>query len=159
MGKLIFQTAGIILLILLGLLVLGWVFRIVAFVLSFITGLLLLAAFVYLISLLFKIGKKENTVSASYQVVNYSLPSVPLFISEPSIRELVKSQQQNTLAELSMNGNILELDNNTEVIVLEDNRDKEAVRIRVKHGQHQGKEGWICRSTLQKHEQKLIEGN
>lgn len=159
MFKLILQIVGVIVLALLGLMLLGFVFRMVSILISMVVGLLILAGIVYLVSLLFKLGKDEEVKAYSFKILDRTKTAVPLFAAEPTVKDLVHTQQISKLTEWALNGTIVEIDNDTQVIVLEDNREKEAVRVRVSNGQFKGRDGWVCRSVLHKTEdQNLLNG-
>lgn len=103
----------------------------------------------------------ETKKNYSFKILDRTKAAVPLFVAEPSVRDLVQTQQVSRLTELVLDGTILEVDNDSQVIVLEDEREKEAVRVRVSAGQFKGREGWVCRSVLHKYEdqnQKLLKG-
>lgn len=160
MLKLILKIFVLILAVIVGLVLLGFLFKLVSLIVSLAIGLLILAGFVYLIGYLLKLGARtEQSRLDSFTVFNYSHPAVVLFTGEPSVRDLVNVQSDQISAERALDGSIIEIENNTQVIVLEDRKEKDAVRVRVAGGRFNGQTGWVCRSVLrQPSEQKLIDG-
>lgn len=159
--KLLAQFIGAVVLGILGLVLFFWALHLLGAIISFALGVLMLVGFIYLISLLFKIGTKQtqSKLDSSYKVSAMKQPAVALFAAEPSVSQLVNAESMSHVTEWSLNGSIVEVDNDTEVIILDDKREKSAVRIRVSKGQYQGREGWVCRSNLQKSDNnKLLPG-
>lgn len=68
---------------------------------------------------------------------------IPVFLSEPTMAEMLqaKSSQQDEAEDL------LVIEPNTTVTVLNDSG-KQALKIRILSGKHQGRVGWICKSLL-----------
>jgi hypothetical protein len=156
----IVKMVGVGLAVLLGFMLLIWLLRVFTMVVSLVFGLLILVFIFYLVSSLFKIPiKAEETKRDAFKLVDFTQPSVALFAAEPSVSELLGAQELSGLREASAAGCLVEVDNDTEVIVLDDSRQKDAVHVRVAGGQHKGREGWVCRSVLQKSTaEKLLPG-
>ena len=72
-----------------------------------------------------------------------------LYTREPSIADLAKAKEAAGAKELEDKGFVLQLNNNTRVSVVED-KQQEAVKVKILDGRSQGKVGWICRSALVK---------
>jgi len=157
---LLFRLIALFILATVGLAILLWLLHLLGALIAMAIGVLMLAGIVYLICFLFNInlGFLKKAQSFSYKVSSYKQPAVALFMAEPSVNQLINVENQNQLTEWALNGSILEIDNNTEVIILEDAREKQAVHIKVKAGQHKGRDGWVCRSTLQQSAEKLLPG-
>jgi hypothetical protein len=68
---------------------------------------------------------------------------IPVFLSEPTMAEILqaKNSQQDEAEDL------LIIEPNTIVSVLNDSG-KQAVKVRILSGKHQGRVGWICKSLL-----------
>jgi hypothetical protein len=124
------KIVGIVLLALLGLIILGWVVRIVSFVFSLALGVLFIAGAIWLLTYLFKIGSNSGSPAKTFLVQDYTRNGVVLFSKEPAASDLLKAQMSSAdSAEFGA-----ELANSTEVIVLGEIRQGEAVRVRVKDG-------------------------
>ena len=165
--KLILQIIGAIFLMILGMIVLGFLMRMMAIMATMAIGFLffaiIFALVVALIAVIFKVkigfnmGAKKKQ---GYKVYDRNKTAVPLFVAEPSVKDLVQIQQMSILTEKVLDGTVLEVDNESQVIVLNDTREKEAVRVRINNGQFKGREGWVCRSVLQSSDdKKLISGS
>lgn len=161
--KLILQIIGVLCLIIFGMLLLAWVIRVLSILATMAIGFLFFATIVVLVAMLFKVKigfKMEEKKKYSFKIADRTKMAVPLFVAEPSVKDLVQIQQMSKLTEMVLDGTVLEVDNDSQVIVLADEREKEAVRVRVDGGQFKGREGWVCRSVLQKtEEKKLITGS
>ena len=159
MLKLVFQIIGIFILCLLGLVVIGFVIRLVSILVGLLFGVALLVGMIYLIKMMMGIGSEAAPKTFSYRVYDRNKNAIPLFVAEPSVKDLVNTQQPGKITEWALDGTILEIDNDTQVIVLNNEKEKEAVKIRVKDGQFQGREGWVCKSVLHsKEHNRLLNG-
>lgn len=156
MLKLILQITGIFILCLVGLVVLGFVVRLVSILVGILFGVALLVGMIFLIKMLMGVGTEATPKTFSYRVYDRTKGAIPLFVAEPSVKDLVNTQQSSKITEWALDGTILEIDNDTQVIVLNNEREKDAVKIRVKDGQFQGREGWVCKSMLHTSEDKKL---
>jgi hypothetical protein len=156
----VFKIVGLLIACMVALVVLLWFFRLVHFIFSMAVGLLLLAGIFYLISYLFKIGVNTTVEKTeSYRLFDYTQAAVALFAGEPSVADLLAAQNMSQRAQGASEPGICTIDNDTQVIVLADEKDKDAVRVRVANGQQRGREGWVCRSVLHKSSpEKLLPG-
>jgi hypothetical protein len=158
MVGLVLKIVGIVFVLILALLVFFWVLGVVGFILRLLMGLLLFAGLIFGIYMLFKIGTKSSTPSASYKVSAQKQTAVALFMSEPSVTQLVNIESLSHMTNMALDGTLVEVENDTQVIVLNDVREKQAVHVRVADGKFKGREGWVCRGSLHEEAPKQIKG-
>ena len=151
MLKQIFKVFLLVIGVIVAIALLGWFLHVVSLIISLAIGLALLVGLVYLIGFLFKIQvRTEPDRDESCKVCDYGRQSVALFVREPSVKDLVRAQQISPANEEAHAGSLFAIDNDTKVIIITDEKEKDAVRVRVAQGPYKGQEGWICRSVLHK---------
>lgn len=158
MIKLVLKIIGIIFLAIVGLMLLGILIQILHTVFVLAIGIAMLFGFFYLIKYLFQLSSTPQPAKVSYKVFDSVQPAVALFLEKPTVKELVNAQNMSHVTQWAVDGSVFELDNNTQVIVLDDDREKEAIKVRVSEGKFRGREGWVCRSALCQTEARLLEG-
>ncbi len=146
--KIVVQIIAVFILCIIGLIVIGFVLRLLGLLFSILFGILMLAGLVYLINFLFKISVKNEIQenSSVFKVSDYNRKTVLLFSKEPTLKELLSGSETDSL----------KIENDTEVIVIDDQTNKEAVKVKIGAGKHQGQSGWVCRTVLQKTERPMI---
>jgi len=158
LGKVIFKVAAFFLFLLLGFFLLAFLMKVLGLILSLAMGVLFIAAIFYLLNYLFKISPGRQVESGvSYKLSDYSKSSSALFLSEPTVKELIESQEKGKLTDWVLGGKVLEIENDTSVLVLADQSEKEFVRVKVAAGKYKNRQGWVCRSVLHA-EPKLLDG-
>jgi hypothetical protein len=82
-----------------------------------------------------------------YRLWNTHGKAVYVFHAEPSIEDMVTTQDELNLARLELAGEVFGVENNTEVCVLKD-EGAAAVKIKIVDPQAREKIGWVPRDTV-----------
>ena len=92
-----------------------------------------------------------------YKLADTHRPSVYVFRSEPSLKDVAMLHDELHLTKLELQGDVVQLDNNTIVTVLED-LGAGSVKVKVKNSKSKEKIFWAARSSLVTAEPKRISG-
>lgn len=93
----------------------------------------------------------------TFKVWNQKANGVYIFREEPGIKDLAMLSDELYLAKLELQGDVFSVANDSHVIVLEDDRAKEAVKVKFKDVKKKDRDsiGWVCRSSLIKEERQI----
>lgn len=118
--------------------------------------LIILSAIVYFSFRYYRGRSLKFDKKGIYRLWNTSGKSVYVFVSEPSVEDILKISDELSLASLELEGQVFGVDNNTQVSVIED-EGSGAVKVKIADPQVREKVGWVPRETVIRARKQLIE--
>lgn len=166
MGRAIFLFVLLIIALVFGVQIFWHMLGVMTVVAWAVTAVVFVIGMLYCLYLLMKAGIfgggggggiKMPHGKPAFKVWNSKANSVYIFREEPSIKDLAMLTDELHLAKLELQGDVYSVANDSYVIVLEDDREKEAVKIRFKNIKKKDRDavGWVCRSSLIREEKRI----
>jgi len=147
-GKTILQAIGFIVVALVVLLVAWHILGVVMGIAFSLIVPFIFALLIYGLWRLFSRSSKKAVKAVSAYKLGSTTPQVYIFRNEPSVRDLVKLNDEMHMMQLELTGEVFQVPKDSNIILLTEPNET-AVKVKIKGANKKDEsEGWVCRSHI-----------